>query len=276
MSSLLLMFCLVPSQATAEAAPAVATPVDAAPVSPAAPDPDSLYEYRAEHDRHGIGKFYMDREIANVMSFHGIPWLERAEREREESLSELISLLDITPGMAVADIGAGSGVITMKLADAVGPQGVVYAVDIQPEMLAAIESKVEEQGRTNVRTIEGTRKTPKLPAASIDLAIMVDVYHEFDFPHEMLTNMAAALRPGGRIAWVEYRKENPKIPILEVHKMSLRQVKKEASRPEFGLEFAGVKPDLPRQHVIFFRRPSDDDTAAAGDAGAAGDADAAP
>ena len=223
--------------------------------APSAPDADTLYEYRDEHDRYGTGKFYMGREIALVMSFHGIPWLERPEREREEQISRLIELLGIEPGMAVADIGAGSGVITMKLADAVGQQGTVYAVDIQPEMLAAINEKVEEQSRTNVRTILGTRKTPKLQPESIDLAIMVDVYHEFDFPHEMMAGLAAALRPGGRIAWVEYRKEDPRIPIREVHKMSLEQVRREASRPEFGLEFAGVKDDLPRQHVIFFRRP---------------------
>ena len=238
------------------AQPAVAPAVDApAADAPAADAP--LYEYRDEHDRFGTGKFYRGREIAGVMSFHGIPWLERDQREQEEKLSELLELLDIRPGMTVADIGAGSGVITLKLADRVGEQGLVYAVDIQPEMLAAIETKIERQGRTNIRPVLGTTKTPKLPAGSVDLAIMVDVYHEFEFPHEMLTAMAASLRPGGRIAWVEYRKEDPRIPIKEVHKMSLDQVRREASQPAFGLEFAGVKDDLPRQHVIFFRRPDE-------------------
>ena len=218
-------------------------------------DDAALYEYRDEHNRDGIGKFYMDREIAAVMSYHGIPWLERDEREREERLSRLLELLDLKPGDTVADIGAGSGVITLKLADIVGDQGLVYAVDIQPAMLAAIDSKLEDRSLTNVRTVLGTVKTPKLPPNSVDLAIMVDVYHEFEFPHEMLGNMAAALKPGGRIAWVEYRKENPRIPIKPLHKMSIEQVTREASRPEFGLEAAGVKDDLPRQHVIFFRRP---------------------
>ena len=269
--SLLLLSLLLPQallvQATAEPPPQAATETpeadpstsdtQVAEVSPA-PDRAPLYEYRDEHDRYGTGKFYMDREIARVMSFHGIPWLERPEREREEKLSDLLELLDVQPGMTVADIGAGSGVITLKLAEAVGQQGLVYAVDIQPEMLAVLGEKIEEKSLTNIRPVLGTTKTPKLPDGSVDLAIMVDVYHEFDFPHEMLTAMAASLKPGGRIAWVEYRKEDPRIPILEVHKMSLEQVKREASRPEFGLEFAGTRDDLPRQHVIFFRRPADE------------------
>lgn len=213
-----------------------------------------VYETREEHDRYGIGKFYMGREIARVMGHQGIPWLERDNREEEERLSELITLFDLKPGDAVADIGAGSGVITMMISDIVGSDGTVYAVDIQPEMLAAIKKKTDERDIKNVELVLGTTKSPELPPDSCDLAFMVDVYHEFDFPHEMLTGIVNGLKPGGRIAFVEYRKEDPTIPILEVHKMTEAQVKKEALQKEFGLKHVTTHEDLPRQHVIIFEK----------------------
>lgn len=215
---------------------------------------DSLYEMREDHDPNGIGKFYMGREIARVMGHQGIPWLERDTREEEERLSQLVEILAPKPGEAVADIGAGSGVITMMIAEKVGPEGRVYAVDIQPEMLAAIESKLEKEKIENVELVLGTIKTPKLPPNSCDLAFMVDVYHEFDFPHEMLTGIVEGLKPGGRIAFVEYRKEDKEVPIKLVHKMTEAQVKKEALQSEFGLRFVTNHTALPLQHVIVFEK----------------------
>lgn len=215
---------------------------------------DARYETREDHDRYGIGKFYMGREIARVMGHQGIPWLERDNREEEERLSELLSLLEIEPGDAVADIGAGSGVITMSIADLVGAKGTIYAVDIQPEMLAAIKVKTDSAGIDHVELVRGTTKDPKLPPNSCDLAFMVDVYHEFDFPYEMLQGIVDGLKPGGRVAFVEYRKEDRSIPIIEVHKMSEAQVKKEALQSVFRLKHVKTDQSLPRQHVITFEK----------------------
>ena len=147
----------------------------------------------------------------------------------------------------------------MMIADKVGKDGTVYAVDIQPEMLAAIETKLEKSKIENVELVLGTTKSPELPANSCDLAFMVDVYHEFDFPHEMLTGIVKGLKPGGRIAFVEYRKEDPSIRIKLVHKMTEEQVKKEALQPEFNLKHVKTNEDLPLQHVVFFEKvvPSD-------------------
>lgn len=216
------------------------------------------YEMRAEHDPNGTGKFYMGREIAQVMSFHGAPWLNRPEREQEERLSKLVKILKIRPGDTVADIGAGSGVLTVPLARAVGPKGKVYAVDIQDEMLTLIRLRMRQRRIKNVTPVLGEITSPKLPPNSVDLMILVDVYHEFSHPFEMTEAMAAALKPGGRIALVEYRKEDPRIPIKEVHKMTEEQVKKELLQPEFGLEWVETNEDLPRQHVVIFRKPIDD------------------
>lgn len=223
-------------------------------VSAVSTNSEARYETREDHDPYGIGKFYMGREIAHVMGHIGIPWLERDNREEEERLSELLSLLEIDAGDSVADIGAGSGVITMMIADLVGTGGTIYAVDIQPEMLAAIKVKTDAAGIEHVELVRGTTKTPKLPPNSCDLAFMVDVYHEFDFPYEMLKGIVDGLKPGGRIAFVEYRKEDPSIPIIEVHKMSEAQVKKEALQPVFGLKHVKTDESLPRQHVIIFEK----------------------
>lgn len=212
------------------------------------------YEFREEHDPDGIGKFYQGREIAQVMSFHGASWLNRPEREEEERLSKLIELLDLKGGETVADIGAGSGVLTEKLARAVGPKGEVYAVDIQDEMLALIRERMKQARIGNVVPVLGSITSPQLEPDSIDLMLLVDVYHEFSHPYEMTQAMAEALKPGGRIVLVEYRKEAPRVPIKEVHKMSEAQVRKELSQPEFGLEWVATHDDLPRQHVVVFRK----------------------
>jgi tRNA A58 N-methylase Trm61 len=212
------------------------------------------YEIREEHDPDGIGKFYLGREIAQVMSFHGARWLNRPEREEEERLSKLVELLDLKPGSTAADIGAGSGVLTEQLARVVGPKGQVFAVDIQDEMLALIRERMKQEGLKNVETVLGEITSPKLEAESVDLMLLVDVYHEFSHPYEMTEAMARALRPGGRLVLVEYRKEDPRVPIKEVHKMTEAQVKKELLQPEFGLAWDKTFEDLPRQHVIVFRK----------------------
>ncbi|WP_437194339.1 class I SAM-dependent methyltransferase [Planctomicrobium sp. SH527] len=218
------------------------------------PGSSKRYAHKQIHDPNGIGKFYFGREIARVMGHPGIAWLERPEREEEERLSLLIESLKLEPGMVVADIGAGSGVITIPLAKAVGPEGRVMAVDIQKEMLRALEFKCKGLGVENVTPVLGKTFSPNLDDESIDLAIMVDVYHEFNLPYEMLLAISKSLKPGGRIAFVEYRKEDPSVPIKEVHKMSEAQVKLEASQPEFQLEWVETFPKLPRQHVILFKK----------------------
>ncbi|MEZ6050641.1 MAG: methyltransferase domain-containing protein [Planctomycetaceae bacterium] len=212
------------------------------------------YTFRELHDPNGIGKFYMGREIARVMGHQGINWLERPEREREEGLSLLVESLKLKPGMVVADIGAGSGVISTLIAEEVGPEGTVLAVDIQQEMLDALAAKCKTLGIENVEPILGNTKSPSLNPGTVDLVIMVDVYHEFDFPYEMLSEIAKSLKPGGRVAFVEYRKEDPLVPIKEVHKMSQAQVKKEAEQPEFGLSWKETVDALPRQHVVLFEK----------------------
>jgi ubiquinone/menaquinone biosynthesis C-methylase UbiE len=220
----------------------------------AEPEENPRYSYRADHDPNGIGKFYMGREIAYVMGHQGILWLERPEREREEKLTLLVDSLELEPGMVVADIGAGSGVISALISDRVGAEGTVLAVDIQQEMLDALAARCKQSGITNIEPILGTNKSPRLKPETVDLVVMVDVYHEFDFPYEMLLEISTSLKPGGRVAFVEYRKEDPTVPIKAVHKMSERQVKREAGLPEFGLEFVETIDKLPRQHIVVFRK----------------------
>lgn len=218
---------------------------------PAAP---AHYEFREDHDPNGIGKFYMGREIARVMSFHGASWLERPEREEEERLSLLVDALDLKAGESVADIGAGSGVITIMMSRKVGETGKVYAVDIQEEMLEMLGDKLNQRDITNVKLVLGDVKSPKLPRGEIDLALLVDVYHELEFPYEMTLAMANSLKPGGRLVLVEYRREDPQVPIKLIHKMTQEQVKKELSQPEFGLKWAKTIDTLPRQHILVFEK----------------------
>lgn len=212
------------------------------------------YTVRQLHDPNGIGKFYMGREIAHVMGFVAANWLERATREKEERLTLLIKSLKLKPGMIVADIGAGSGVISMMMAREIGPEGKVLAVDIQQEMLDRLKKNYERAGIENIVPVKSHEKSPKLKPGTVDLIIMVDVYHEFSFPYEMTAELAKALKPGGRIAWVEYRKEDVTVPIKLVHKMTEAQVKKEASQPEFGLKFVETIRVLPWQHIVVFER----------------------
>jgi ubiquinone/menaquinone biosynthesis C-methylase UbiE len=228
--------------------------------APARDDADAAaskrYEFREDHDPNGIGKFYMGREIAHVMGFAGVKWLERPEREEEERLTVLVESLGLKPGLVVADIGAGSGVISLQMAAKVAPKGKVLAVDIQQEMLDRLRKRIEDDGVKNVELVLSTARSPRLEPESVDLAVMVDVYHEFSYPYEMMRELSRALKPGGRVAFVEYRREDPKVRSLIklVHTMTEAQVKKEMSPPEFGLKWKETLDGLPRQHIIVFER----------------------
>jgi ubiquinone/menaquinone biosynthesis C-methylase UbiE len=221
------------------------------PPKPAQP-PQPLYETRQVHDPNGIGKFYMGREIAQVMGHLAADWLDRPEREQEEAPSKLLAALPLEPGMVVADIGCGSGYFTFRLAEKVGPKGKVLAVDIQDEMLELVKKRMKAKGLTNVEPVKGAEDDPKLPAGGADLILLVDVYHEFEFPYEMTVNMVKGLKPGGKLVFVEYRLEDPEVPIKLVHKMTERQVLKEmAAHP---LRHAGTSNVLPWQHIITFEK----------------------
>lgn len=211
------------------------------------------YEFRADHDPNGIGKFYMNREIAHVMGYGAAGWLERKERIKEEDPDKLIKALGIKEGMTVADVGAGSGYHSFLIAPLVGAKGKVIASDIQQEMLDLVTKRAKANRVTNVETVKGTTTDPKLPAGAVDLIIMVDVYHEFEFPFEMTEKMVDALKPGGRLVFVEFRLEDDKVPIKLVHKMSERQVVKEMV-PFPEMEHTKTFKDLPWQHAIIFTK----------------------
>jgi ubiquinone/menaquinone biosynthesis C-methylase UbiE len=217
------------------------------------PKADGRYEWKKDHDPNGIGKFYMDREIAQVMGHAAASWLERPEREEEEQPKKLLQALKLQPGMAVADIGAGSGYYVFRVAPLVGAKGKIYAVDIQPEMLDLIKKRMKKENVENIETVLGAEKDPKLPEKAVDLILMVDVYHEFNYPYEMTEHLIKALKPGGRLVFVEFKKEDPKVPIKEVHKMSERQVLKEMDVFK-ELKHVETNKDLPWQHVITFIR----------------------
>ncbi len=211
------------------------------------------YETRAKYDRDGINKFYLGRQIAQVMGYTGATWLERSEREKEEEPAMLIESLSIKEGMTVADVGAGSGYHAFRIAPLVGVKGKVLAVDIQQEMLDLMTARAKKEKVTNVETVLGTDMDPKLPQGKVDLIYLVDVYHEFEHPYEMTEKLVAALKPGGRLVFVEFREEDPKVPIKLVHKMSERQVIKEMA--EFPvLEHTKTYDKLPWQHAVIFTK----------------------
>ena len=211
---------------------------------------DSLKVYRfAEASRDGIGKYYQGREIAQVMGHLGASWLERPEREQEERTDLLLQALDLKPTDVVADIGAGTGFFTFLMAPKL-PQGKVLAVDIQPEMIGYLNEGKAKRKIANVQPILGTESDPKLAANSVDLAILIDAYHEFSYPREMMSHIASSLKPGGRIALVEYRAEDPTVPIKELHKLSVKQATKEMNA--LGLKLQKNDDRLPQQHIMFF------------------------
>lgn len=214
--------------------------------------PPPVYEVREKHDPNGIGKFYLGREIAHVMGHLAAGWLERPEREQEEEPRKLVDALELKPGQVVADVGVGTGYFAFRMAPLLGEKGKVLGVDIQQEMLDLLKTKAAKLKVPNVEGVLGTVKDPKLPEAGVDLVLMVDVYHEFDHPWEMMQAIKKSLKPGGRVVLVEYRKEDPAVPIKEVHKMSEEQIKKEMTAA--GLEHVRTVGTLPRQHIAIFKR----------------------
>jgi ubiquinone/menaquinone biosynthesis C-methylase UbiE len=212
----------------------------------------SKYETKSG-DPNGINKWYMGRQIAYVMSHQGIDWLERPERELEENSSQLLRNMNVKPGMVIADIGAGSGYYTVRLSKLAG-NGKVYAVDVEPEMIKYLDQRINKDKLKNVITILGSEKEVHLPANSIDLMLLVDVYHEFAFPYEMGNSMLDALKPGGLLYLVEFRAEDPAVPIKAVHKMSEKQAVKELQAA--GFQFVRNMTNLPWQHFMVFRKPN--------------------
>ena len=209
------------------------------------------YEYKTV-SRDGIGKYYMGREISHVMGHQGASWLERPQRDREQKTSRLVSNLPLQPDDTVADIGAGTGCFSFRVAERV-PQGKVVAVDIQQEMLDIIDTRKAQGSPQNVETVLGTERDPNLSPGSIDLILLVDAYHEFSWPREMAEAMVRALKPGGRLVLVEYRGEDPSIPIKRLHKMTEKQARMEMQA--VGLEWESTGDFLPQQHFMVFRRP---------------------
>ena len=233
--SVLLLLALVPVQPT-----------------PAA-EPPRYQKIAATPD--GIGKSYMGREIAQVMSYHGAAWLERAERAQEERPDLVLAALDIKPGITIADIGAGTGYYARRMARRTGSKGLVYAVEVQPGMMALLEKELARHHATSVKAVLGTPTDPRLPEASVELAVMVDVYHELEYPHEMLSAIVRALKPGGRVAFIEFRANDAAVPIKALHTMTEEQVRKEAAA--HPLEWVKTVRELPWQHVVIFRKVSD-------------------
>jgi len=215
--------------------------------------PQPPYETREQHDPNGVNKWYLGREIAHFMGPGGIPWLDRPEREDEEQPAKVIEALELKGGEVIADVGAGSGYFTFRLAPKVGEKGKILAVEIQDEMIAELKKRIDKNKVTNVETVKCTESDPRLPEAGVDIVLMVDVYHEIAFPYEVMTAIRKALKPGGRMVFIEYRKEDPKVPIKEVHKMSIEQLKKEMA--VVGLDHVKTVDTLPRQHIAIFGKP---------------------
>jgi ubiquinone/menaquinone biosynthesis C-methylase UbiE len=217
----------------------------------AAPDTTG-YETAAPRDPNGIGTYYLGRQIAHVMGHEGSSWLERNGRRQEEGTALLLRELKLKPTDVVADIGAGTGFFSFQMAKRV-PHGEVLAVDIQPEMIASLQQNKQKLRVHNVRPVLGTTTNPALPTDSVDMVLIVDAYHEFDHPREMGRAIRRALRPGtGRLALVEYRAEDPNVPIKRIHKMSIRQARKEMAA--VGLILADSIETLPQQHLLLFRK----------------------
>ena len=207
-----------------------------------------IYTYQIE-DYNGIGKWYMGREIASVMGFEGMEWLERPERESEENVSTLIKNMSIVSEDIVADIGAGSGYHTFRMA-LKAPKGFIYAIDIQEEMLSEISSRINNGYLKNITPILGTETNINLTENSVDKILLVDVYHEFKYPYEMMESIKKALRPNGKIFIIEYRGEDPRVPIKKIHKMTEKQVVKEMKA--IGLKLEVNMDNLPWQHCLIF------------------------
>ncbi len=204
---------------------------------------------------------YMGREIARTMHYSGAPWLMRESRQREEDCKRLLEELDVQPGQVICDMGCGNGFYTLKLAQLTGQRGKVHAVDIQQEMLDKLKGRAHQAEVENIVPVLGGVADPGLPENVFDLVLMVDVYHEFSHPEEMLRAIRASLKPGGRVALAEFRQEDPEVPIKPLHKMSKKQIRKEFRAN--GLKLVDQFDELPWQHLMFFSR--DDQPPPAGD-----------
>lgn len=211
---------------------------------------ENVYRFTEPSSPDGTGKIYMGRDIAQVMGHRGAGWLERPGRKEEEGTDRLIEALELQPDDVVADIGAGSGYFTFRLSDEV-PRGEVLAVDIQQEMLNIIRQRMQRQDVENVQPVLGEVDNPRLPEDSIDLVLMVDAYHEFSHPREMMRQIVSSLSSDGRVVLAEYRAEDPSVMIKPLHKMSEEQVVREMKA--VGLELIENKDVLPQQHLLFFR-----------------------
>lgn len=234
-----------PAETTGAAAERPSLPAPGAAATPATPPAD------APLDPNGISRRYMGRQIARVMGHESAAYFERPAREKEERPDLLVQELHLRPTDVVADIGAGTGYLTFRLAPLV-PQGQVYAVELQPQQMLRLTNDVMTRRLTNVKPVHGTTQTPNLPANSVDVVLLNDVYHEFAYPKEMLASISHALKPKGRLVLVEYRAENAAIPVKAVHKMSFGQCKKELTAA--GLAFREARETLPRQHLLVFEK----------------------
>lgn len=194
---------------------------------------------------------HLGREIAQTMHFTGAPWLVRESRQREEDCRLLLEALDLKAGQTICDLGCGNGFYTLELARRVGPKGIVYAVDIQPEMLRMLAEAAGREGLTNIRPVLGTAIDPRLPDAAVDLCLCVDVYHEFSHPEPMLARIRQSLAGGGRLALVEFRGEDPAVPIKPLHKMTKEQIRRELEAA--GFRVVGAFDRLPWQHLVFLQ-----------------------
>ena len=232
------------------ARPAIATP-DAVPIDAAKAPAEFPYTYRDRPSSDGIGKIYLGREIAKVMGYEGAGWLERPGRERQENPTAAIAALDLQPDDTVADIGAGTGYFSTRIAQQI-PEGKVLAINVQPEMIDILTWMKTEYGLENLQPILGTEQDPNLPANSVNLVLMVDVYHELAYPYEVMTRLVQSLKPAGRIIILEYRAENPFVLIKRRHKMSLKQLQREMKT--VGLQLIGSPNILPQQHYAIFQK----------------------
>lgn len=201
----------------------------------------------------GILKQYCSRQIAKIMGWQGASWLDRAERESEERTDQLIDILNLKSGMIVGDIGAGTGRLSLLMVDRIKPQGQMWAVDVQAEMVERLKEIPQKYPKYQFHVKQASSVSPNLPSTILDMAIMVDVYHELEFPREFLEALMLSVKPGGSIVFVEYRADDPKVPIKRLHTMTVSQLKKEAS--DVGLVYEKVVSDLPWQDVMFFRKP---------------------
>jgi ubiquinone/menaquinone biosynthesis C-methylase UbiE len=211
---------------------------------------DSVYNYRSP-SRHGIGKFYKGREIAGIMSAGGSGWLDRSTRQEEENSNLAVDLMKFPIDAVVADIGAGTGYYTFKIAEK-AQKGKFYAVEIQDRFIEILNERISSRAIKNVEVVKGGSQSPNLPANSIDYALMVDVYHELEYPQEMLRAIKQSLKPGGKLILMEYRAEDESIQIIPLHKTSIKQLKKELEAN--GFKLVSQIDKLPIQHLLFFER----------------------